>query len=157
LPLTLTGTVGPDVINGGTGNDTLNGLAGDDVLSGGTGNDTLIGGAGADTLTGGAGNDIFVLELTATAADAVTDFASGDKIRVDTANGNETTLTALRDAADIRWTNNTNQATGSTNDAGTNDTVIYDTKGTATTADDVVIMVLEDYTSALTMTQFDVV
>jgi Ca2+-binding RTX toxin-like protein len=153
----LTGTVGPDVINGGTGNDTLNGLAGDDVLSGGTGNDTLIGGAGADTLTGGAGNDIFVLELTATAADAVTDFASGDKIRVDTANGNETTLTALRDAADIRWTNNTNQATGSTNDAGTNDTVIYDTKGTATTADDVVIMVLEDYTSALTMTQFDVV
>ena len=64
---------------------------------------------------------------------------------------------ALQNAAEIRWTNNTNHATGSTNDAAVNDTVIYDTKGTASTADDVVVMVLEDYTTTLSMTQFDVV
>jgi len=89
--------------------------------------------------------------------DAVTDFASGDKIRVDTSAGNETTLTALRDAANLRWTNNTNEATGGTNDALINDTVIYDTKGTASTSDDVVIMVLEDFSTALSITNFDIV
>ena len=89
--------------------------------------------------------------------DAVTDFASGDKIRVDTSVVNETTLTALRDAANLRWTNNTNEATGGTNDALINDTVIYDTKGTASTSDDVVIMVLEDFSTALSITNFDIV
>jgi hypothetical protein len=107
------------------------------------------------SLTGGAGNDVFVLKTGG--KDAVTDFASGDKIRVDTSAGNETTLTALRDAANLRWTNNTNEATDGTNDALINDTVIYDTKGTASTSDDVVIMVLEDFSTALSITNFDIV
>ncbi len=38
-----------------------------------------------------------------------------------------------------------------------NDTVIYDTKGTASTSDDVVIMVLEDFSTALSITNFDIV
>ncbi|MEL0072537.1 MAG: hypothetical protein VW981_06660, partial [Rhodobiaceae bacterium] len=135
---------------GGSDDDTLTGEAGDDVL---------IGKAGADILNGNAGNDRFVLELGSAARgkDAVTDFSSGDKIRIDTANGNETTLTALQNAADIRWTNTTNEATGSTNNASKNDTVIYWKNNTVTTSDDVIVMVLEDYTTALTMTDFEIV
>ena len=148
-----------DTLNGAGGNDTLNGGNGADTLNGGTGNDILIGGDGADMLTGGAGNDIFVLDIATTETkDAVTDFGTGtDKIRVDTSAGNETTLSALQNAANLRWTNNTNEATGSTNDAGTNDTVIYNTKGTADTADDVIIMILEDYTTDLTIDNFEII
>ncbi|MFN9643800.1 MAG: calcium-binding protein, partial [Cyanobacteriota bacterium] len=47
----LTGTAGPD---------WLNGMEGDDTLSGGAGDDWLIGGLGADRLEGGAGNDLLV-------------------------------------------------------------------------------------------------
>ena len=156
---TLYGQSGQDVLEGGAGDDTLYGGSDDDTLSGEGGDDRLEGGSGNDRLDGGAGNDRFVLELgsAARAKDAVTDFASGDKLRVDTANGNETTLTALQNAADIRWTNNTNEATGSTNDAAVNDTVIYWKNGTPSNSDDVVIMVLEDYTTALTMTDFEIV
>ena len=63
----------------------------------------------------------------------------------------------MQNAADIRWTNTTNEATGSTNNAGTNDTVIYWKNNTVTTSDDVIVMVLEDYTTALTMTDFEIV
>ena len=126
------------------------------VLGATTTRDVLGFGHNADLSSdAGAGNDVFVLKTGG--KDAVTDFASGDKIRVDTSAGNETTLTALRDAANLRWTNNTNEATGGTNDALINDTVIYDTKGTASTSDDVVIMVLEDFSTALSITNFDIV
>lgn len=63
---TLTGTAGPDRIDGrggddviyaGGGNDTLMGGAGDDRLFGGDGDDVLKGEAGANTMTGGAGDD----------------------------------------------------------------------------------------------------
>ncbi len=155
----LVGTPYNDALNGTSAANTLIGGAGDDGLNGGAGNDVLVGNAGADTLTGGAGNDIFVLDIATTETkDAVTDFGTGtDKIRVDTTNGNEATLTALRSAANLRWTNTTNEATGSSNDASTNDTVIYNTKGTANTSDDVIIMVIEDYTTALTISDFDIV
>ena len=65
-PLDLTGTSGPDDLEGGDGNDRLVGRKGDDVLwgdrgndelRGGKGNDDLHGGRGADTLVGGDGND----------------------------------------------------------------------------------------------------
>ena len=45
----LNGFGGADYLNGGSGNDTLDGGDGDDTLIGGTGDDTLIGGAGWDT------------------------------------------------------------------------------------------------------------
>jgi Ca2+-binding RTX toxin-like protein len=56
-PMTLIGTNGADVLNGGTADDTLIGLGGDDSLNGGGGNDLLNGGDGADRLDGGAGTD----------------------------------------------------------------------------------------------------
>lgn len=51
-------SIGDDLVNGGSGNDTLSGQNGADLLSGGSGDDLLYGGDGEDLLTGGAGNDI---------------------------------------------------------------------------------------------------
>ena len=55
--ISLTGTSGDNVINGGDGTQIIYGLEGNDALSGGAGNDILVGGAGSDSLDGGAGND----------------------------------------------------------------------------------------------------
>ena len=96
---TLRGKAGDDRLIGGDGDNTLWGGAGDDELYGGAGDDTLIGGAGIDLLIGGAGADRFVLDTNALATDTdtITDFhsADGDRIQVDTMNGDETTLAAL--------------------------------------------------------------
>ena len=153
--VTLTGDAGDNELTGGADDDTLSGLGGDD---------TLYGLGGDDTLTGGAGDDIFVLNLggTNTDLDTVEDFSNStgdnDKIRVDTTNGNETTLDALKTAANIYWeiahfTDNPKTS----NDSGVMDTIIYSTNGTATTSDDFALMVLEDYTTALTIADFDIV
>ncbi|TCU21826.1 putative secreted protein (type I secretion substrate) [Rhizobium azibense] len=55
---TLTGTSGPDTLNGGAGNDTINGNSGSDTLYGGTGNDTIDGGSDSDTIYGDDGDDV---------------------------------------------------------------------------------------------------
>lgn len=165
----LTGADGDDFLSGGAGNDVLTGGAGDDRLWGDDGNDLLNGGAGHDYLGGGKGNDFFVLGTADEGRDTVRDFSHGtasgyasydgttdggnDQTRVDTANGNETTLAALKANAQIRWTQDSNTS----GDHSKNDTIIYATKGTADTSDDVVIMVLEDFTEELTMAMFDVV
>lgn len=47
----------PNLLVGGTGDDTLQGAEGDDVLEGGDGDDALYGDLGADRLRGGAGTD----------------------------------------------------------------------------------------------------
>ena len=52
---------------------------GNDILVGTAADDILIGLGGADTLTGGSGDDIFVL-TDASAADTITDYASGDAV-----------------------------------------------------------------------------
>ena len=66
LAADITGTNGPDTINGTPeadniqalgGNDTVNGRGGDDVIDGGPGRDTVAGDAGIDQIEGGAGND----------------------------------------------------------------------------------------------------
>jgi Ca2+-binding RTX toxin-like protein len=49
-PETLDGTADADTIEGRGGNDTLNGLGGNDTLNGGTGVDTVNGGDGDDTI-----------------------------------------------------------------------------------------------------------
>ena len=155
------GDAGDNTLTGGAGDDTLWGSGGDDTIYGGDGDDTLNGRSGNDTLYGGDGDDIFVLNLDGTSndLDTVTDFGDGeDKIRVDTADGNETTLAALQTAANIRWekahfTDNPK----SSNDSGVMDTIIYATGGTPETTDDIALMVLEDYTEDLTITQFDIV
>ena len=55
--LELTGTTGPDTLEGGDGNDLLIGKKGNDVLRGGRGKDELRGGQGDDDLHGGRGAD----------------------------------------------------------------------------------------------------
>ena len=54
----ISGSGGVDQIIGSEGNDFLTGLNGDDFLRGDAGNDVLAGGSHADTLTGGDGDDI---------------------------------------------------------------------------------------------------
>ena len=161
----LYGGAGDDTLNGGTGYSSyLDGGAGNDIITGGDGYDDIYGGAGDDILNGrnghddlygGTGDDIFVLDLGGTSndLDTVTDFASNDKIRVDTTNGNESTLAALKTAANIYWTNNSDLSGYSSS----NDTIIYSTAGTADTSDDFALMVLEDYNVALALTDFEIV
>ena len=142
------------LIIGSGGNELLDGGDGDDTLDGGDGADLLIGGAGADTLTGGAGKDWFILYQGVHAAgvnplDVVTDFIKGeDKIHIDDLGGASSTLAELLASTSLR-TASEHRITSTTNDASILDTVIYATKGTADTADDVALMVLEDV-SALT-------
>ena len=161
---------GNDTLIGGVGNDYLHGGAGDDTLTGGAGYDTLYG----DSLYGPGGDDIFVLNLDGgeNDLDRVLNFGNSegnrDKIQIDAdvvaadANVGITLADIMRDA-NIRWTQDSNYTPPSgvdasdTNDANTNDTIIYKTGGTAETTDDIALMVLEDYTEELTPTQFDII
>jgi hypothetical protein len=176
---TLYGGDGNDVLDGGRGFDTLHGGDGNDELDGGRGHDTLFGGPGQDRLSGGKGHDLFVLYQGFHAEgevnlDHVHDFSrdsssgnsskdgtadgGSDRIRVDTDAGNETTLDALRVAANIRWAQDSNYSGEESgyNDGGLNDTIIYDTRGTVDISDDIMLMVLEDFTQELTMDFFKV-
>jgi hypothetical protein len=56
-PVTMLGTPGPDLLNGGRGSDVILGLGGGDKLKGLRGGDRLCGGPGNDKLQGGAGKD----------------------------------------------------------------------------------------------------
>ncbi|MBX9699813.1 MAG: CHRD domain-containing protein [Acetobacteraceae bacterium] len=94
------GNIAADTISGGAGNDSIRAFAttpGDataaDILSGGANNDTIAGGNAADTieggtgednLTGNGGNDVFVFrDGQATGADVITDFTTGDVVRLE--------------------------------------------------------------------------
>ncbi|NBO27341.1 MAG: hypothetical protein EBU96_11255, partial [Actinobacteria bacterium] len=128
--------------------DSIVGDSAANNLQGGAGADTLTAGAGADTLTGGAGNDVLILTLgtdtdssvgTAAQGDSagtnlVTDFATGDLLRISGTLGNsKTTFSA---ATDIIIGTALSTATGNdTNDAGdfVTSTVLVESDGTATT------------------------
>lgn len=102
--VSVTGGAGNDVFTGGSAGETFVAGSGADVVSAGSGNDnidggagadTLTGGAGVDTLTGGAGNDTFVItsgDSTSTGVDTITDFSSGDVVRLDVALSSGATL-----------------------------------------------------------------
>ena len=158
---TLNGGAGDDILYGDDGADILNGGAGIDFLIGGDGDDILIGGAGDNTLYGGSGDDIYVLGDKTQGEDHVRDFSgSYDRIRIVTDTGSEKTLTSLYAAANIRVDNTQNYSgdfVSGENSSSTNDTQIYDTNGTDTTSDDILLMVLEDYTTALTIDDFAIV
>jgi len=81
---TVIGGDGNDSMTAGAGADSFLGGAGNDAIAAGAGNDTVAGGAGADTINLGAGTDVVKLLLasdsSATAADTITGFGSGDKI-----------------------------------------------------------------------------
>ncbi len=169
---TLIGGAGDDTLIGGLGNDTIIGGDGDDFLGGGAGNDTLVGDAGSDvidgdggndTLSGGAGDDIFVLNLNklSTDLDLVADFEAGaNQIRANGSGGDDGSLANIKTNLNIDWTNNTKHQFGSTsNDLAVNDTVIYwlGADGALGGGDDVELMVLADYTDALTLSHFDII
>ncbi len=120
------------VMYGRGGDDSLYSGEGDDKLNGGAGDDVLDSGAGADTLTGGAGDDIFKLEL-ATDTDTVTDFGTGDKVRIFKTLRNESSLAEFGVSVDV-------------NDKG--DTIL--------TYDSVDIMVLENFTGFDEKTHLDI-
>ena len=67
------------------------------IQNGGAGDDALNCVDDDNTLTGGAGADRFVLNLNGTGTTTVTDFDSseGDRVRVDTSTGDETSLREL--------------------------------------------------------------
>ncbi|MGB0342001.1 MAG: hypothetical protein ACPGGG_01050 [Parvibaculales bacterium] len=166
--------------------EDLTGFFGDDVLSGdykvnylrgGQGNDRLDGRGNADVLTGGSGADKFVLTLDAglRAADVIVDFRDSgqDKIEIgltstqittiNAASDNAAKLTALKNASNIGWTSNSNVTTNlSSNNASENDTAIYYLGadgvlgGTGSNADELV-MVLEDYDTALVFSAFTLI
>ena len=155
---TLYGNGGNDELHGGRGADVLYGGAGDDTLRGDGGRDTLYGGAGVDILQGKRGNDLFDLDIVSVNsgfstsennADIVVDFSRGggqgsDLVRIDN-NGREATLEELN--LRIEEVANKIITRGQTgkNDETTKDTIIYHTKGTTTTTDDITLMVLEDF------------
>jgi len=78
----MTGTAGPDQLNGMGGADDISGGDGDDWLIGGEGDDTLSGGAGQDVLTGGQGNDRFAFttfrDSLLASPDTITDYSPDD-------------------------------------------------------------------------------
>lgn len=73
---------GNDTGTGSSGPDELRGLGGNDALNGLGGNDVLVGGSGDDTLTGGSGNDVFSFDASGNGLDAISDYSSGDVIRI---------------------------------------------------------------------------
>jgi hypothetical protein len=82
LPLTVAGTPGNDIINGGGDKDNIGGQAGDDTLRGGEGDDILSGGEGDDILSGGSGQDLFLGTTSELDGDTIRDLSIGDRIGV---------------------------------------------------------------------------
>ena len=161
----IDGRGGDDAIRTVSGVDILTGGSGDDLILAGADDDVLTGGSGRDTLAGEAGADTFVLyqdsaPIDGTDLDIVADFTFGeDLIRVDTADGDETTLADLQANAQIRWEQRHVETEPITNDAAVLDTVIYNIGEDRSpgTDDDIMLMVLEDVTDELTLAQFDIV
>ncbi len=170
----LFGGSGKDILDGGADNDKLFGEGGKDTLNGGAGNDVLNGGKGKGYFTGGAGNDTFVMSGRKVGSfDSVNDWLTdADMIQIDTTAGSETTLAALMSSANIGFTTGdfakkSRKAGSSTNDKNVNDTAIYGygadgiagSSGDTTLGqgDDVLLMILEDWSGTLAISHFDIV
>lgn len=162
-----------DNLKGDSGNDELYGGAGKDRLFGVAGDDVLDGGAARDILTGGADDDFFVLDLDGARNeyDIVADWLTGaDKIRVDTATGTETDIATLfanaqigaatgvsRAALTIRGVKNGNQEDTAIYSLGADGIVGSTGDATLGRGDDVLLMVLVDWSDTLTISHFDIV
>ncbi|MEX2238630.1 MAG: hypothetical protein WEB00_13970 [Dehalococcoidia bacterium] len=72
---TLTGSLGPNVIEGGNGGDTIKGGSGDDILKGEADGDTIDGGAGRDELDGG--DDIDTLSYESSRREVTVELRGG--------------------------------------------------------------------------------
>lgn len=116
-----------------------------------------------DTLTGGAGDDIFVASAASgtvlAGADLVTDFTAGDKIQlqltqaqrdaIDAITGDAAKLAELKKVIEIA-------AEDADGESDTDDTVLTNKgmDGAVGGSNDTVLMVLEDYDTALTFDDF---
>ena len=159
---TLYGDGGSDLLEGDRGDDMLYGGEGFDYLYGGIGDDTVNGGRGSDHMGGGYGADIFVLNTADSGIDSVFDFtpSDGDKIRMAEFNGTmPATIEAFLVAANLRVEQNHIKGDeGSehrnllSDDSEIANTAIYKV---VDGADDVLVMVLEDFTEDLTLDMFD--
>ena len=137
----IRGTDHSDIIFGGGGEDTIDAGYGDDYINGGKGSDTLIGNGGLD---------VFVATINGGDTDIITDFAFGDKIRVDVGDpSNITDLASLYEALDITVTNDSDHGTD-----GNNDTIIT-FQGQAGASN--YQIVLEDFIEFLNLTDFDII
>ncbi|MEG9862056.1 MAG: cadherin-like domain-containing protein [Parvularculales bacterium] len=169
----LIGRGGGDYLSGGDGDDTLDGGSASKALKGGKGNDIFVLYQGPV----GTRNKIF---------DGVSDYSSGtasgeetfngtvyggnDKIRVDldsadvvriqnliTADRKDDALDVLKSTANLRWTQDSDIGGGGTwqgNDTSKKDTVIYFTEDPS---NEIVIMVLRDFTEDLTIDNFEII
>ena len=141
---------GGDGLSGGDGDDTLYGSTGGDHLNGGAGDDWLEGGAGKDYLHGGGGADIFML---GSGEDRLGDFtpSDGDKIRVTDFTGTiPGSVEAFLTAANLRVEKGHIKVEGF--NSGRDSTA---TENTAIYRGDTLLMVLEDFTTDLTLDMFD--
>ena len=77
----ITGTAGPETLDGTLFDDVIMGLDGIDTLNGLSGNDILDGGTGADIMRGGAGDDVYRVDDV---GDSVVE-GGGGAVRVSTA------------------------------------------------------------------------
>ena len=181
---TLYGGAGDDSVVADDGEDTLYGGAGNDRLAGHGDADTYYGGAGIDYFWTKGGNDLFYLDIANAKVgningDIVSHFSRGgtngvdrilievskaDKSTIDGLTTNQAKLNKLMELADIRWETaheNLNHegtyATSYSDSGRVRNTVIYDTRGTSRTDDDIILMVLEDFTYNLTFDMFHIV
>ncbi|MEA2959250.1 MAG: hypothetical protein QOJ58_4998, partial [Alphaproteobacteria bacterium] len=141
--MSITGSVGANIITGGAGNDTIDGGGGADVIAGGTGDDTISyhgteisvdGGTGTDTLIVAAGSSVTAVNFSVAAG---ADQTTGDTVSV--TNFENLDASALNSALLVTGSTSANTiTTGSGNDAidggggadfisagGGNDTVSY--------------------------------
>ena len=153
---------GNDRLNGGVGNDRLYGGADHDILVDLEGINLLDGGAGNDHLTGektiyrgGEGDDIFVLR---NALNFIEDFGrDADQIQVDVEAFTGLTLAELEDKPLLHVVRSYVDTGRAANDSTIRDVIIYNAKLTEDRADDVAVMVIEDYEGALTAAHFDLI
>ena len=156
------GTRADDWINAGAGNDYIYSHDGDDVIRGEAGNDWIQSGFGNDIMIGGEGSDRFYAEKPPfTGTDFVLDFNpdEGDRIGIDVSDiFRASSIQALQTETDLRWTNDSDAGRKNSsqiaekNDKAVNDTIIYSTQGTADLSDDIMVMVIEDFTTELNFT-----
>jgi Ca2+-binding RTX toxin-like protein len=141
--VTITGSVGADIITGGAGNDTIDGGGGADIIAGSAGDDTISyhgsevsvdGGIGTDTLIIAAGSSVSAVNFSVAAG---ADQTTGDAVSV--TNFENLDASALNSALLVTGSGSANTlTTGSGNDTidggggadvigagGGNDTVSY--------------------------------
>ena len=167
----IIGGHGNDIIISKKGDDTLNGGAGNDRLYGGEDDDTLIdligfnlldGGAGNDHLTGensiyrgGEGDDVFVMR---NALNFIEDFGTGnDKIHINVQDLTGLTISEIGSKPILQVARAFVDTGRTANDASIRDVIIYNANLTHDRADDMALMVLEDYEGPITLDQFEIV